>query len=70
MYGNVDAFALALEEQPWLKKIVDAAGIPREGRAIAEGPLLGRPGAGAVQGRAPKNPIRFLGRMKRRLARL
>jgi hypothetical protein len=42
-----DALTLSLDEQPWLKEIVEAAGLPhsldREGAAIVEGKLLGRP---------------------------
>src|SRR5580704_1831776 len=47
MYDDVAALSPSLDEQPWLKKIVGAAGLPsslnREGGAIALGKLLGRP---------------------------
>jgi hypothetical protein len=47
MYDDVDTFSLPLDEQPWLKEIVGAPGLPnsldREGGAIALGKLLGRP---------------------------
>jgi hypothetical protein len=46
MYDN-DDLPLALGKQPWLKAIVDAAGLPnsvdREGAALAYGELVGRP---------------------------
>ncbi len=47
MYDVVDVLPPALDEQPWLKEIIGAAGLPdsldREGGAIALGKLLGRP---------------------------
>jgi hypothetical protein len=47
MRDDVDALSTALDEQPWLKEIVGAAGLPRsidrEGGAIVLGKLLGRP---------------------------
>jgi hypothetical protein len=47
MYADVDGLPLAVSEQPWLKEILDAAGLPnsvdREGAALALGKLLGRP---------------------------
>jgi hypothetical protein len=47
MRDDVDALPLALDEQPWLTKIIGVAGLPesldREGAAMALGKLLGRP---------------------------
>ena len=47
MSDDVDAVPPALDEQPWLKQIIGAAGLPdsldREGSALVLGKLLGRP---------------------------
>lgn len=48
MYGDdVDVLPPALDEQPWLKEIIGAAGLPdrvdREGAAMVLGRLIGRP---------------------------
>lgn len=47
MYEDINELPVALDEQPWLKEILGAAGLPnsldREGSALALGQLLGRP---------------------------